>query len=265
MQNKKTCNLIGILREIADEEGNIVWSGDYSGWSKLTQESRLKLDIHHPFRLQNQHHDEETGLHYNFFRYYDPEIGWFTQQDPIRLMGGINFYAFAPNVQRWVDLLGLYTLSDAEESLSNRRIRKDNKGWIYDTYSDTQIFDEWIRMEQRNMGWINNIPKCPRTIGKCTEANGWSGGKSALVKWYHPGATYEFRSRPNSAGNTNQCTYDNNGNIIRNLPAAGSADYAHSEWGNKINHYNHDVKPYELAEKLGRIRDYYKVRPILIE
>ena len=118
------------------------------------------LDIHPPFRLQNQHHDEETGLHYNFFRYYDPEIGWFTQQDPIRLMGGINFYAFAPNVQRWVDLLGLYTLSDAEESLSNRRVRKDNKGWIYDTYSDTQIFDEWIRMEQRNMGWINNIPKC---------------------------------------------------------------------------------------------------------
>ena len=66
MQNKKTCNLIGILREIADEEGNIVWSGDYSGWSKLTQESRLKLDIHPPFRLQNQHHDEETGLHYTF-------------------------------------------------------------------------------------------------------------------------------------------------------------------------------------------------------
>ena len=33
---------------MADEEGNIVWSGDYSGWDKLTQESRLKLDIHNP-------------------------------------------------------------------------------------------------------------------------------------------------------------------------------------------------------------------------
>ncbi|WP_415772879.1 RHS repeat domain-containing protein [Neisseria sp. CP9] len=76
---------------MADEEGNIVWSGDYSGWGKLTQEGRLKMDIHQPFRLQNQHYDEETGLHYNFFRYYDPEIGRFTQQDPIGLLGGGKF------------------------------------------------------------------------------------------------------------------------------------------------------------------------------
>ena len=98
---------IGIPREITDEEGNIVWSGDYSGWGKLTQEGRLKLDIHQPFRLQNQHYDEETGLHYNFFRYYDPEIGRFTQQDPIGLMGGGNLYQFAPNTMQWVDVLGL--------------------------------------------------------------------------------------------------------------------------------------------------------------
>ena len=102
---------IGIPREMTDEEGNIVWSGDYSGWGKLTQEGRLKLDIHQPFRLQNQHYDEETGLHYNFFRYYDPEIGRFTQQDPIGLMGGGNLYVFAPNNQQWIDPLGLNSLA----------------------------------------------------------------------------------------------------------------------------------------------------------
>ena len=82
---------IGIPREMTDGEGNIVWSGNYSGWGKLTQEGRLKLDIHQPFRLQNQYYDEETGLHYNFFRYYDPGIGRFTQQDPIGLLGGGKF------------------------------------------------------------------------------------------------------------------------------------------------------------------------------
>ena len=102
---------IGIPREMTDEKGNIVWSGDYSGWGKLTQEGRLKLDIHQPFRLQNQHYDEETGLHYNFFRYYDPEIGRFTQQDPIGLMGGGNLYVFAPNNQQWIDPLGLNSLA----------------------------------------------------------------------------------------------------------------------------------------------------------
>lgn len=99
---------IGIPREMTDEEGNIVWSGDYSGWGKLAQEGRLKLDIHQPFRLQNQHYDEETGLHYNFFRYYDPEIGRFTQQDPIKLLGGESLYQFAPNIQVWLDILGLF-------------------------------------------------------------------------------------------------------------------------------------------------------------
>ena len=98
---------IGIPREMTDEEGNIVWSGDYSGWGKLTQEGRLKMDIHQPFRLQNQHYDEETGLHYNFFRYYDPEIGRFTQQDPIKLLGGESLYRFANNVQTWTDVFGL--------------------------------------------------------------------------------------------------------------------------------------------------------------
>ena len=98
---------IGIPREMTDEEGNIVWSGDYSGWGKLTQEGRLKMDIHQPFRLQNQHYDEETGLHYNFFRYYDPEIGRFTQQDPIGLLGGENLYALARNAISYIDPLGL--------------------------------------------------------------------------------------------------------------------------------------------------------------
>ena len=45
---------------------------------------------------------EETGLHYNFFRYYDPHIGRFTQQDPIGLAGGMNLYRFANNTQNGV-------------------------------------------------------------------------------------------------------------------------------------------------------------------
>ncbi|MFS9089802.1 RHS repeat-associated core domain-containing protein [Streptococcus infantis] len=47
------------------------------------------------FRLQNQYADRETGLHYNFFRYYDPDEGRFVKQDPIGLLGGENLYFFA--------------------------------------------------------------------------------------------------------------------------------------------------------------------------
>ncbi|MER5027948.1 RHS repeat-associated core domain-containing protein [Pantoea anthophila] len=48
-----------------------------------------------------------SGLHYNLFRYYDPDSGRFTQQDPIGLMGGFNLYAYAPNEFSWIDPHGL--------------------------------------------------------------------------------------------------------------------------------------------------------------
>jgi uncharacterized protein RhaS with RHS repeats len=48
----------------------------------------------------------ETGLHYNTFRYYDPDIGRFISEDPIGLWGGENLYAFAPNTDGWIDPWG---------------------------------------------------------------------------------------------------------------------------------------------------------------
>jgi RHS repeat-associated protein len=57
--------------------------------------------------MQGQYLDRETGLHYNLFRYYDPDCGRFTQQDPIGLNGGLNLYSYAPNPIIWTDPLGL--------------------------------------------------------------------------------------------------------------------------------------------------------------
>ena len=51
--------------------------------------------------------DEETGLHYNRHRYYNPNNGQFTTQDPIGLLGGVNNYQYAPNPVQWIDPLGL--------------------------------------------------------------------------------------------------------------------------------------------------------------
>jgi RHS repeat-associated protein len=60
-----------------------------------------------PIRFQGQYHDSETGLHYNRFRYYDPDVGRFASQDPIGLTGGFNNYQYAPNPVTWIDPSGL--------------------------------------------------------------------------------------------------------------------------------------------------------------
>jgi RHS repeat-associated protein len=55
-----------------------------------------------------QYYDQETGLHYNYHRYYDPSTGRYLTPDPIGLAGGINLFLYANNDPiNLIDLLGL--------------------------------------------------------------------------------------------------------------------------------------------------------------
>jgi RHS repeat-associated protein len=47
-----------------------------------------------PLRLPGQRYDKESGLHYNYFRDYDPSIGRYAESDPIGLFGGVNIYLY---------------------------------------------------------------------------------------------------------------------------------------------------------------------------
>jgi RHS repeat-associated protein len=63
--------------------------------------------IRQPIRFQGQYHDEESGLYYNRFRFYDPLQGRYVTQDPIGLLGGLNSFIYPTNPVEWVDPLGL--------------------------------------------------------------------------------------------------------------------------------------------------------------
>ncbi|HGB2023498.1 TPA: RHS repeat-associated core domain-containing protein, partial [Salmonella enterica subsp. enterica serovar Wangata] len=87
----------------------LVWAGYIRGFGENAADiSNSGAYFHQPLRLPGQYFDDETGLHYNLFRYYAPECGRFVSQDPIGLRGGLNLYQYAPNPIRWIDPLGLY-------------------------------------------------------------------------------------------------------------------------------------------------------------
>ncbi len=73
-------------------ESAVFKSDDPKTQGRLKKDERIYRHAHQPFRLQNQYFDEETGLHYNLMRYYEPEDGRFVNQDPIGLSGGDNLY-----------------------------------------------------------------------------------------------------------------------------------------------------------------------------
>ncbi|WP_431019316.1 RHS repeat-associated core domain-containing protein [Burkholderia cepacia] len=81
-------------------------------------------------RFQGQYLDRETGLHYNTFRFYDPDIGRFISPDPIGLMGGFNFYAYAPNSLGWVDPLGLSCGETPRAKPSNSSLASRIRGML---------------------------------------------------------------------------------------------------------------------------------------
>ncbi|ENG7682250.1 RHS domain-containing protein, partial [Providencia stuartii] len=100
--------LNGLPEALTNGDGHLVWQGQYGVWGNLQRQARPtgEFSSEQNLRFQGQYFDKETGLHYNTFRYYAPDLGRFTQQDPIGLAGGLNLYQYAPNPLTWVDPWG---------------------------------------------------------------------------------------------------------------------------------------------------------------
>lgn len=132
------CDHIGTPQELTDLAGNIVWRAHYRAFGSVvrieylpgaalgepgaangnwvderrpTGIARVAADatgpVKQPLRFAGQYCDAETGLHYNRFRYYDPDIGRYLSQDPVGLIGGANPYLYGFNPVMFIDPLGL--------------------------------------------------------------------------------------------------------------------------------------------------------------
>ncbi len=85
---------LGTPHKIVDASGKVVWAAAYLpfGGAQVITET-----VANNLRFPGQYFDAETGLHYNWNRYYDPKTGRYLTPDPIGLEGGENLYSYCFN------------------------------------------------------------------------------------------------------------------------------------------------------------------------
>ncbi|GLY65066.1 RHS repeat-associated core domain-containing protein [Amycolatopsis taiwanensis] len=98
-------DLVGAPAELVDPYGNIAWHAQTTVWGRALGRLAHRADT--PLRFPGQYHDHETGLHYNHYRYYDPENARYLSSDPLGLGAGPNPRSYVSNPHRLADPLGL--------------------------------------------------------------------------------------------------------------------------------------------------------------
>lgn len=100
---------LGVPTTAFDGEGRQIWRMrlDVFGLGHVTGDDALC-----PWRWPGQYADRETGLHYNRFRYYDPEAQRYVSCDPIGVLGGFHPYAYVDDPLVGLDPWGLVNPRD---------------------------------------------------------------------------------------------------------------------------------------------------------
>jgi RHS repeat-associated protein len=174
---------IGTPLEMTDVEGRIVWQATYKAWGEVG--TLAVNEVEQNLRFQGQYFDDETGLHYNTFRYYDPGVGRFITQDPIGLEGGFNLYQYAPSATGWIDPLGWMGL------------RLDNVYHSFDSFdvpSNLRYSSDGVQFNSANQNFIGKMNTDASfrrdMLGRYPELDTWMkkpnmAGSPAGLTWHH--------------------------------------------------------------------------------
>ena len=82
---------IAAINAITDVNQQVVWQSEHDAFGKTTPTVQL---LNQPLRFPGQYADAETGLYYNWHRYYNPLTGRYISSDPIGLDGGLNTFGY---------------------------------------------------------------------------------------------------------------------------------------------------------------------------
>ncbi|HGE71179.1 TPA: RHS repeat protein [Candidatus Poribacteria bacterium] len=92
--------------EFINDKGELSWIGNYDPFNRLLSEEIISIS--NKLRSAGRYADDESGLYYNRFRYFNPNISRYMSVDPLIQRGEmVNAYWAGPNLINWIDPLGL--------------------------------------------------------------------------------------------------------------------------------------------------------------
>jgi RHS repeat-associated protein len=157
---------VGTPRELVNQHGQVVWRAAFNTWGELDQLGERKTDC--PIRFQGQWWDEETGLAYNFNRYYEPASASYISPDPIGLDGGTRTYGYVHNPLSWIDPWGLACANVDNQGVLNLK-NKFSPGSAEDTALQQHVAD-WNQEIQNQGGSMTRQAVTPAMRAQADQA-----------------------------------------------------------------------------------------------
>ncbi|MCW5321090.1 DUF2778 domain-containing protein [Verminephrobacter aporrectodeae subsp. tuberculatae] len=160
--------------QATNKTGNVLWAANYNAFGRAEMTTQKAATGHawidSQIRLPGQYEDVETGLHYNFHRYYDPETGRYQQSDLIGLHEGMNPYAYASaNPLYYIDPMGLaectYTVLTGELKCVSKDPGKDGFSGIF-TSGNNEVPNCKDNPDCEKISNVGPVPKGCYTWGK---------------------------------------------------------------------------------------------------
>jgi RHS repeat-associated protein len=152
---------LGSRRGVTDGSGTVLAKIDYSTWGLPTVTSSNGYDGTKDISYTGKEEDA-TGLYYFNARYYDPSIGRFITEDPIR--SGLNWYAYCGNNPlSYTDPTGLvYEVGDDGHG---GHIVCDSTGRLHATSGDSENRVKEYEKRERDEGRREAIDKAIKKAG----------------------------------------------------------------------------------------------------
>ena len=181
---------LGTPALMLNDKGEKVWSMELDIWGKVRDMEGRPSDC--PFRWPGQYEDEETGLYYNRFRYFDPEIGQYVSQDPIRVLGDLGLYQYVSDPNTLIDFFGLSTvyLRNNEQYVGKAKVdaktRYGKKNFATDIFTDIPNTDVAQGVEQityermkalESEGVLDNVTNTNRPVDMDNKNKTWRRDK----------------------------------------------------------------------------------------